>query len=381
MIGQTERAARAGATLEAFNLDALLAGAARLRAGRVALSCSGDGVASAALTYREWDAAASAVAGALAACGLEPGERVLIVGAADPRTVELLFGAARAGLDVALCAAGDPADWIAERARAVAAVALLGPGRIGSASVAADLAAAAGRCEQVRLAAVWGEADGHCDGVLPLHEVEPAAFDRRDPRGAIFTFGDDPSAPQRHRQDRLAASAFDLIHRARLGFTTTIVSTLSPTRHAGLVAGPLASLASGALLHLHAPFAWARLEATLRATPSFLIAPANVGEAVAARLGARALAGLGLLREASSAAPTPLPLAGVAAVDLWRWGETALTAAPRDAKGVAAGFPPQPHFFPLDDDTIAAFECRPAPGGGFELRGAACAQGDVWARP
>lgn len=371
---------RAMTTLAAFGLDTLLSGAARLRAQRPALVWSGDGVAAGAMTYAQWDDAATAAAGALAACGFAPGERALIVGAADPDTLALLFGAVRAGLDVALCPAGEAVERIAERAQATAASVLLAPGRIGAASVAAEVAAAAARCDQVRLAAIWGEADGATDGVLALHEVEPAALGRRDARGAIFTFGDDLAAPQRHRQDRLAASAFDLIHRARLGPMTPIVTTLAPMRQAGLVAGPLAALAAGATLHLHAPFERAALDSALRAAGrAVLMAPAALGEAYAARRDRPDLAAVAMLREAPSAEPAALG-AGLATLDLWRWGESALTAAPRDAQGRPAAFPPQPHRFPLDDEEVTAFECRRSGDGGWETRGAACAQGDVWAR-
>lgn len=367
------------ATLDSFGLDALLAGAARLRANRVGLAWSGEGVAPASLAYAQWDGAATHVAGALAACGFEVGERALIVGAADPASLCLLFGAARAGLDVALCPAGEDAARIAERARAVAASVLLAPGRIGVASVIDDVAQAAALCEQVRLAAVWGEAERSHDGVLPLHEVEPAPLGRRDVKGAIFTFGDDPAQPQRHRQDRLAAAAFDLIHRARLGPLTPILSTLAPMRHAGLVAGPLAALAAGATLHLHAPYEAGALDAALRAAGrAVLIAPASLAEALAARRDRPDLAGLAMLREALTPEPASSP-PGLPAVDLWRWGETALAAAPRDIQGRAAPYPPEPHRFPLDDEEVVAIEWRRA-AEGWELRGAACAQGDIWAR-
>lgn len=373
-------APRARLTLEAFGLDALLAGAARLRADRPGLVWSGDGVAPGAMTYGEWDRAASHVAGALAACGFAPGERALLVGAADPATLALLFGAARAGLDVALCPAGLPAQRIAERARAVAAPALLAPGRVGAASLAADLAEAAALCADCRLAAVWGAAEA-ADGVLPLHEVEPAPPARAAAQGAIFTFGEAGGEPQRHRQDRLAAAAFDLIHRARLGPMTPLVTTLAPVRHAGLVAGPMAALAAGAALHLHAPFGWRALEQALRAAGRpVLMAPAPLGEEIVARPDRPPLAGLALLREALTPEPVPLPDAPPV-VDMWRWGETALSAAPRDAQGRAAAFPPQPHRFPLDDETVTAIEWRRSSAGGWELRGAACAQGDVWAAP
>lgn len=371
---------RARTTLESFGLDALLAGAARLRADRVGLAWSGDGVAPGCLTYRDWDAAATHVAGALSACGFAPGERALIVAAADPATLALLFGAARAGLDVALCPAGESARRIADRASAIAASAILAPGRVGTVSVAADVAEAAALCDQVRLAAVWGAADLP-DGVLALHEVEPAPVVGAFAGGAIFTFADGEAAPQRHRQDRLAAAAFDLIHRARLGPMTPLVSTLSPARHAGLVAGPLAALAAGASLHLHAPFGWRALDAALRgAGRPILIAPAAFGEEIARRPDRPPLAALALLREAPSAQPEALP-AALPVVDLWRWGETALAASPRDAQGRPAPSPPTPHRFPLDDETVTAIEWRRAADGAYELRGAACAQGDVWARP
>jgi hypothetical protein len=161
---------------------------------------------------------------------------------------------------------------------------------------------------------------------------------------------------------------------------TPIVSTLAPMRHAGLVAGPLAALAAGAPLHLHAPFGWRALDAALRgASRPLLVAPAALGEEIAARPDRPDLAGLALLRDAPGAEPAPLA-PGLAALDLWRWGETALAAAPRDAQGRPAIIPPPPHRFPLDDDMVTAIEWRPAPDG-WELRGAACAQGEVWAKP
>ncbi|QLP98857.1 MAG: AMP-binding protein [Rhodoblastus sp.] len=151
---------RASTTLQSFGLDALLSGAARLRAKRTALAWSGEGVAPGAMTYAEWDEAANRAAGALATCGFAPGERALIVGAADPATLTLLFGAVRAGLDVALCPAGEPVERIAERAQSSAAAAILAPARIGAASVEIEVAQAAARSDQVRLAAVWGETGG-----------------------------------------------------------------------------------------------------------------------------------------------------------------------------------------------------------------------------
>ena len=162
---------------------------------------------------------------------------------------------------------------------------------------------------------------------------------------------------------------------------TPLVSTLAPMRHAGLVAGPLAALAAGATLHLHAPFGWRALDAALRnAGRALLVAPAALGEEIAARVDRPDLAALALLREAPGAEPAPMP-PGVAALDLWRWGETALAAAPRDAQGRPAPVPPPPHRFPLDDDMVTAIEWRRAGNGGWELRGAACAQGEVWSAP
>ena len=63
--------------IAAFSLDALTAGAAKLRPDRLALTEAGPGGPTRALTYREFDAQVRAVAQHLADLGLAPGERTL----------------------------------------------------------------------------------------------------------------------------------------------------------------------------------------------------------------------------------------------------------------------------------------------------------------
>jgi hypothetical protein len=373
--------AHAARALEALTLDALLAGAARLRGARTGLSWSGEDVGAGAMTFGAWDAAASACADALADCGLRPGDAVLIVGAADPATTILIFGAARAGLEAALTPAGGLEAQIAARADRVGAAALLAPGRVGRASPADALPEIAAVTPSVRLAAVWGECARVADGLTRLDLARSPVRQARGAANGAITFFDSQGRPTRWRQDRLAAAALDALHGARIGATQPLVSTLAPTRLAGLVAGPLCALASGANLHLHAPFEIRALADAVSEGPSArLIAPGAIADAVCLALASAGvrLAGVLATREAP-ADPAPRldrPDLFGPVVDLWRWGEQAVCAEPRSGAPVEVA-PMEPRVFPLDEDEAPAFAVRPN-AAGFELSGLATAGGLDW---
>lgn len=375
-----EPGARADRALKSFGLDALLSGAARLRAQRLGLSWSGEGVEPGSMTFGAWDEAATRCADALADCGLVPGEAAFIVGAADPASLTLLFGAIRAGLDVALCPAGLDAAELAGRADMIGAAALLAPGYVGGVDLSAVLPEAGALAPSVRLATCLGETSRGNDGVLRLDlDSAPPRPARGLTSGEVIAF-DAAGRPVRWRQDRLAAAALDFMHRARIGPTNPIVSTLAPMRMAGLTLGPLASLASGAALHLHGPFALDALVASMRqGAPARLALPADLVRPITDALNAQGvrLASVLALREAPR---QTAPVAEIEApiVDLWRWGEAALAAEPRHGL-LADEAPCGAHHFPLDDDEALAFEAR-VERGDWEVRGAACVGGPIWTR-
>lgn len=367
--------------LDACAFDALLAGAARLRGDRAALAGSGEGVAAAgALTFAELDAAASRLAAVLMDAGLKPGDCALIAGAADPATVVLLLGAARAGLAPALASAGAGASELAACARACRADALLAPARIGPARPADALLTVAADVASVRLVGVWG---GAAEGAARLDVDAPDAPAILSPAAPapILTFAPGAGGPVaiRHRQTTLAAAALDFLARAQIGAGLPLVSAVAPTRFAGLIVGPLASLMSGATLRLHAPFAIGALVAAIRdCQPAHLILPAALGADMAARARAERLRLASLVLVGEEGAPTID--ADAAIVDVRRVGEIAAPAERRDERGRRAAFPGPAHVVPLADDELEAVEARPATGGGWEWRGAAVSGGEDWTR-
>lgn len=369
--------------LQACVFDALLSGAARLRADRVALEASGAGVVGPpSLTFGAFDGVASRLAGAFRECGLAPGDRLMIAGAADPATVALIFGAARAGLETALISAAADRDALIAAARAADVAALAAPGRIGDWSPAQTLLEVAGAVETIRFVGVWGAA---ARGALRLDDdsFEAPATAAKAPPAAIVSFAGAPATPRPVRRDQstVAAAALDFLARAQIGAGLALVSCVSPTRLAGLVAGPVASLLSGATLHLHAPFEGAALIEALRDTqPAHLILPGSLGAEIAAlaRLRRLRLASLTLVED-EAGAPAVID-ADSPIVDLRRIGEIACAAERRDEHGRAAAFPGAPHTVPLDEEDLLALDWREAADGVREWRGVAVAGGEDWTR-
>ncbi|MCC2108943.1 MAG: AMP-binding protein, partial [Hyphomicrobiales bacterium] len=100
MTSAPDTAARAADhPLAAFGLDTVARGAARLRSERIAISEGGPGAAVDPVTYGEFDRLALAFSAHARACGLLPGERVLIVGAARISVAVAILGAIGAGLE------------------------------------------------------------------------------------------------------------------------------------------------------------------------------------------------------------------------------------------------------------------------------------------
>jgi acyl-CoA synthetase (AMP-forming)/AMP-acid ligase II len=86
--------------IAAFSLDALTAGAAKLRPERLALAKAGPGTTRRTLTYGEFDAQVRALAEHFVDLGLAPGERVMILAGARTAYVVATLAALAAGIEV-----------------------------------------------------------------------------------------------------------------------------------------------------------------------------------------------------------------------------------------------------------------------------------------
>ncbi len=234
-----------------FDLDALVSGAARLRPERLALTDATNTT----LTFASLDQQTSALAGALKDLGLQPGQRVLISAAATTRSVVALFASLRAGLDVVMAPLHLTTEELQILTHETQPSALLAEARHGDLCPVDALFVAAAATPSVKLVgSLWGHVEGAAD-------LDPALLDQRPrlpsagrttmPR--LITRASDNTA-RSHEQRLLISAALDLVSRARIGMRQPVLTTLSPTSLAGLVAGPVATLLAGAPLILHAPF-------------------------------------------------------------------------------------------------------------------------------
>lgn len=317
-------------------LDALLATAARSSPDTVLVADDEGGVPAAVLARR-----ARVLAERFRSLGLKRGERLLIVAGAQVHTLVALVAAVRAGLEPALVRPGLGAIELAAHAAAAEAAALLGPVSYGEALGESYLSAAA-LAEGVRLIATHGAEP--VDGAL---DVSAAALDaapepRDDEAGEpplemplIATFTGPGTAPRlvSHRQATLFADALSLVEQARINPTRRILSLLTPSSRAGLVAGPFAALVGASELVLHGPFAARAFLAHLDAEPgAHLVAPVAIGALLAAEAFTSELTSLILVSRHDTAEaftlPEPVPASRPVA-DLYAFGEDSVLAQRR----------------------------------------------------
>lgn len=369
--------------LAGFDLDSLLSGGARVRPQRIALS---DGAldAPSALTFADLDAFVSRTAAAWQAMGVQEGERVLIVTGARVAPLIAMLGALRAGLDAAVLPDGCDSNALAHAAQAIGAVALCAEPEPG-AHAFAKLLEAGFNTETVRVLAGLG---AEADGIAPLDKIVQgcAPFNSAPGlrKGEIITF-DDEGLPCVHSQRTLAAAALDFITRAAILARSPSLSTLAPARFAGLVAGPLAALVSGAPLVLHGPFNAAALVNLVDALgPSHLIAPGALLEPLSRSglLDGPHLASVTLLERCATEARNeahqrPMlpdrsrPLRGPNLIDLLAIGEQAAIAQARPRDGAPAPIGGAPHALSLDGASIVAIDFHRMPNAHIALSGAA----------
>ena len=363
-----------------YSLDTLISGAARLRPQGIALCDRSTSVSFDLLAGQ-----ATALARLLSDCGLRAGERLLITGGAEVTLVIAIVAALRGGFEVALAPLDlDPAE-LATYARAIGAVALAGPTSYGAPVPPETYFAAAAAVPSIRLVATLGpqEIDGavdlstaavlryaatYFDIGIERNKAAPAAPPR------IITFDPNSKSPMVHHQATLMAASLDFIARARIGRETPILSTLPPTSFAGLVAGPLAALLSGATLYLDGPFeAQAFLKRRDEAGHAHLVVPAGVA-AEFSRAGIfEGLASAVLVSRLPATKPFIPPETLAAAcpiIDLYAVDEAAaIGELRRDGTPV----PPAqaPHFVGFDDARILTAEACPRPERPLACRGAA----------
>lgn len=273
--GRPETALARAHPLTMFGFDALISGAAKLRPGRIAAR---DALGGGAIDHAEFDRRVDAFRAHLHGFDLSPGERVLLAALPDAQTLVALIGIIAAGLEPALAPPGISAEALAAGARAVSAAALIGPSSIAGASAEALLFGVAASTPSIRLIGSLGPEpiDGAVDFTAPPPEAEEEAGVDRAIIGKKVTIGalDLSGAPRFYEQSALLSHSLGLVAKARVSGAAPLVSLVSPATIGGLVAGPLASLLSGAPLHLLSPFDGAGFLAHLDAIgPARLVAP------------------------------------------------------------------------------------------------------------
>lgn len=267
--------------LTMFGLDALISGAARLRPGRLAtLDALGqESLGQESLDHAELDRRVDAFRAELRAFDLHPGERVLLAATPGARSLIALIGVIAAGLEPVLAPLGLGLPALVAGAQAASAAALIAPASVGGESLEELLLGVAAQAPSIRLIGSLGPGtiDGAVDFGSPAHSsVEAAAAAARATPakkvliGALDRFG----APRFIEQGALLGRSLSLVAEARVSGAAPLVSLCSPGTIGGLVAGPLASLLSGAPLHFVAPFDAAGFLSHLDSIgPARLVAP------------------------------------------------------------------------------------------------------------
>ncbi len=364
-----------------FGLDTLLSGAARLRPDTLALADRDE-----ALTYSAFASRATALGHLFAEHGLRRGERVMLIGGASTAIVVALIAAIRAGLEPALAPIDLTPEELSAYARAIDAAALIGTTNYGAFTPDDHYFMAAASAESVRLVATLGpgELDGAVDlSIEAIKHHSTSAFYTGLERGKLFSTAsakiftlrrDENFGPIMHRQSTLIAAGFDFVARAKIGRDTSILSTLPPIRFASLVAGPIATLLSGAALHMDGPFeSEAFLKACDRAGRAHLIAPSMFGPDFIRAGVTKNLASLTLVSNLKTGA-TPALLQPLAAdcpiVDLYAVEEMALIAEERRG-GLAQPPAREAHYIGFENAKILAVRSAINASGGLIFSGAA----------
>jgi hypothetical protein len=350
-------------TLTPYSLDTLVMGAARLRP---------DGLAFAD-RLGPWPlgivaAQVSALARILAECGLQPGERILIVGGAEVSVAIAAIAALRGGFVPALAPIDLDAKALAAYGQAIDAAAIAGPTSYGDLASFETCLAAAAAMPSARLVATFGpaEIDGAVDlslGAMLKYAAQHPDFglERGKPLPAepppVITYDRKRARPVQHRQAALIAAGLDFVARVRIGRITPILSTLAPVSAAGFIAGPCAALLSGASLYLHGPFSEEDfLAARNQAESAHLVLPASLASNFAGIFdGLASVVLVSRLAAEQAYVPPPAIEAPCPVVDLYAVDETSVIAEPR-RNHIPVPPAQEPHFVGFDEARVLTFE-------------------------
>ncbi len=294
------------------------------------------------LGFAQADARADRLASVFRGLGLPPGALLGISLLSGPEACLAIAGAERAGLIPCLL----PVAWEPGRLKNVAeTLGLAGvvtQTRAGGLQPAHDWRDVAMGYFGLRFLLAFGPEvpDGFVDLDLAM-EHEPEPFDATDAdelaaRSGYVSFSESPGGPPVawfRSWDSAVSAARDFVGAARLQPQERIVTLLGQDDHRGLTTGFLAALLAGSAFEAHGLFDSATLmESLQREDPVRLVAPGWM-EADLARLAfPQALTGIVLVHEAPVRFKAHTPLShGV--VDALAFGEIALLAQPRDARG------------------------------------------------
>lgn len=266
--------------LTMFGFDALVAGAARLRPSRIAVRDVRSGDAD--IDHAELDRRIDAFRSHLRHFDLQPGERVVLACAPSAETLIAVTGVIAAGLEPVLAPLGLSPDALAAGARAASAAALIAPASVEGANLEEMLFGVAAQTPSIRLIGTLGP--GTIDGAVDLSSsglaaIEAPAGHERTLQSKKVTIGtlDRVGELRFVEQGALLAHGLGLVAKARVSGAAPLVSLVSPGSIAGLIAGPLASLLSGAPLHFISPFDATAFLAHLDAIgPARLVAPRGI---------------------------------------------------------------------------------------------------------
>jgi acyl-CoA synthetase (AMP-forming)/AMP-acid ligase II len=360
-----------------FCLDRLISGAARLRPQSSAFGDSSWGA-----TYGGAAAQAASLAQLLREHGLEPGERIIILGGAEAAVVIAMVGALRAGLEPALAPLDLTVEELAAYATEVQACACIGTTHYGTLATTELMFATAACTPSIRLIGTLGPDpfDGAVDlssqalARLGQPQDETPVKSTTPPKLLTLERKAGKLVPLAHNQSTLIAAGLDLVPRARIARETPILSTLPPVTFAGLVAGPVAALLAGTSLHLHGPFDSAGFLSMLdRLGRVYLVAPQAIGQDLVQAGITKGLASLILASRLADTAPfaPPPPLdCSCRVVDLYAFGESAAVAEERRS-GTPSTLAAQPHYIAFDDTRILVVEAKQDMTGRLELNGRA----------
>ncbi|MDB5650633.1 MAG: hypothetical protein JWL62_2153 [Hyphomicrobiales bacterium] len=267
--------AREIGALDHLDFGTVLDGAARLRPERLALS----GADIARLSFGAFDSRVTQLATQFSALQLPSQSRLVLCGGTSVTSVLVIYAGLRAGLDVALAPAHLDATALAIFARDVEAVAIAADMACPGARAEDEMLEIAASLPALRVICATGPMDG---AVLLDAEAEgTVAFQPVRAADGLVIMHDPEGPPAYYNQRRLLAAALDLVTQASISLQQPVLSTLSPMGFAGLVAGPLAMLLTGAPLVLHAPFELREFTDELaRLAPCHVVAPAALGPAL-----------------------------------------------------------------------------------------------------